>query len=106
MTGGSEGIGYAIAYRLAEAGARVVIASRGQPAAAQAVEELTASGFTAMYVVTDVSKEEDVKLLVSKTCEKYGDIDILVNDAGIYVDHAVSPRGRDCLLLGGCNHSM
>ncbi len=64
VTGGAAGIGAGIVKRFQEAGASVVIA------------DLT-SGF-------DVSKEEDVKKLVSETVDKYGKVDILVNNAGIY----------------------
>lgn len=84
VTGGSEGIGFAICNRLGEAGARVVIAARHEDGAKKAVEELSQKGITAMYVVTDVSVEEEVKRLVTETVQTYGSIDILVNDAGIF----------------------
>lgn len=84
VTGGAAGIGFGISYRLAEAGANVVIANRSQEDAARAMGELLGHGWKAASVPTDVSDEESVKLLVSQTVEMYGSVDILVNNAGIF----------------------
>lgn len=84
VTGGAAGIGFGIAYRLAEAGAHVIIAGRRLDEAEKAVQELRAKGYKADAVQTDVSKETDVKNLVAKTVELAGSIDILVNNAGIF----------------------
>lgn len=84
VTGGSIGIGFGIAYRLAEAGANVVIASRTQEEAEKAAGELTKNGFKAKAIPADVSVEDDVKKLVSETVTVFGGVDILVNNAGIY----------------------
>jgi len=84
VTGGSLGIGYGISFRLAQAGAKVVIANRNLEEAQKAVAELTQQGFTAQAVKTDVSQEEEVKNLVAQTINLCGGVDILVNNAGIY----------------------
>lgn len=84
ITGGSMGIGYGIAYRLAGAGANVIIASRHLEEAEKKVLELIAKSYKAKAVVVDVSQEEDVKILVQKTVEHFGGVDILVNNAGIF----------------------
>ncbi len=84
VTGGARGIGYGIAYRLAEAGANVVVADLKQEEADEAAGKLTARGFKAKGIVTDVSNEESVKNLVRQTSEVFGSVDILVNNAGIY----------------------
>lgn len=84
VTGGSLGIGYGISYRLAEAGANVVIASRNLEEAQKAAEEIKQKGFQAVAVKTDVSKEEDVKNLVTEAIKQFGSINILVNNAGIF----------------------
>jgi 2-dehydro-3-deoxy-D-gluconate 5-dehydrogenase len=84
VTGGSIGIGYGIAHRLAEAGANVVIANRTQETLNKAVSELTAKGFKVTGVIADVSSEESVKNLVAQTVKTYGRLDILVNNAGMY----------------------
>ncbi|MEK7634147.1 MAG: SDR family NAD(P)-dependent oxidoreductase [Patescibacteria group bacterium] len=84
VTGGSLGIGYGISYRLAEAGANVVITSRNIEEVNKAVEELKQKGFKVAGVKTDVSLEEDVKNLITGTIKSFGPIDILVNNAGIF----------------------
>jgi 2-deoxy-D-gluconate 3-dehydrogenase len=84
VTGGSLGIGYGISYRLAEAGANVIITSRNIEEVNKAVEELKQKGFKAAGVKTDVSLEEDVKNLVIESVKTFGSIDILVNNAGMY----------------------
>jgi len=90
ITGGSIGIGYGISYRLAEAGANVVIASRNQPEATEAVNKLIDKGWHALAIKTDVSNEVDVKNLVEETVRTFGEVDILVNNAGIYPSIPVS----------------
>lgn len=81
---GAVGIGYGIAYRLAEAGAQVVLASRDEAEGKESVKQLIDSGFKAQAIRCDVSIEEDVKSLVVQTVKAFGSIDILVNNAGIY----------------------
>lgn len=84
VTGGARGIGFGIAYRLAEAGAKVVVADRRQDEAEEAVRQLTQKGFKAIISVVDVSKEVEVQRMVAETISSFGSIDILVNNAGIY----------------------
>ncbi len=87
---GAVGIGKGIAYRLAEAGANVVIASLHMEEAQSTASELVTKGFKAHAVQVDVSKEEDVKAMVLSALSKYGAIDILVNNAGIFPTIPVS----------------
>src|SRR3989344_3709666 len=84
VTGGAMGIGFGIAYRLAEAGAHMVIADLNEEAGNKAVKELTDDGFKAAFIQTDVASGEDVKRATDFTVETYGGVDILVNNAGIY----------------------
>jgi 2-deoxy-D-gluconate 3-dehydrogenase len=84
VTGGAKGIGYGIAYRLAEAGAKVLIADMDEETAQKTAQELTGKGWTAEAVKADVSSEEDVKRMIAAAQEKFGSVDILVNNAGIY----------------------
>jgi len=81
---GAVGIGYAIAYRFAEAGANVVVASIVLEEAEAAAEALIKKGWNAMAIQADVSKEEDVKLMMERIAKDFEEIDILVNNAGIY----------------------
>jgi len=84
VTGGAMGIGYGIAYRLAEAGAAVVIADRDGETAEAAATNLVKAGFVAMHTQTDVADETDVDRMVAAAVERFGGIDILVNNAGIF----------------------
>ena len=82
VTGGSKGIGRAIALAFAEHGADVAIASRGPEALARARKEIETTGRKALAVQTDVGNDEDVQRLYRETLSQFGGIDILVNNAG------------------------
>lgn len=82
VTGGAGGIGSRIAQTYADAGARVVIASRTQEKINAVADQLKAGGGEALAVATDVTIPEDVASLVEKTVEAYGRVDVLVNNAG------------------------
>ncbi len=84
VTGGAVGIGFGISYRLAEAGANVVIANRTAKEGEDAAASLSRQGFSVIAIQTDVSSEDDVKRMVAETVKRFGSIDILVNNAGIY----------------------
>jgi NAD(P)-dependent dehydrogenase (short-subunit alcohol dehydrogenase family) len=84
VTGGAKGIGYAIARRFLEEGARVVIADVDDEAGPRAVAELDGIG-RIRYVECDVGERLDVRNLVAATIDGFGDIDILVNNAAILV---------------------
>lgn len=84
VTGGAKGIGYGIAYRLAEAGAKVLIADMDEEAGRKAVEEFKQKGWTTEFTKTDVGNENDVKLMVQTCQQTFGSLNILVNNAGIY----------------------
>lgn len=81
ITGAGAGLGKAYAKVFCREGAKVVIAEFSETSGKQAAEELTAQGYDALFVRCDVSNDEDVKNVVAKTIEKYGRIDILVNNA-------------------------
>jgi len=83
VTGAGMGIGQAIAFRLAEAGARVMIADINMDAANQTVEQITARGDTAQAIHADASSPDDAKKVAQATVKAFGSLDILVNNAGI-----------------------
>lgn len=83
VTGASSGIGLATATAFAENGAKVVLAARRKDALQEIETSLKSSGYEALAIPTDVSKEEECKSLIEKTIEKYGRIDILINNAGL-----------------------
>ncbi len=82
ITGGSRGIGRAIALAFAGAGADVVIAGRQLPALEEVVKEIKAKGSKGLAVASHVAKIEDSRNLVEKAKAEFGRIDILVNNAG------------------------
>ena len=86
---GAVGIGYGIAYRLAEAGANVAIASLHKEETDKTAADLAKAGMKAIGIAGDVSKEEDVRRIVNGTVSAYGGVDILVNNAGIYPNISV-----------------
>ncbi len=87
VTGGSRGIGRAIATTLAAAGAAVVVNYKGNQAAADAVvAEIAGAGGQAVALQADVSQQAEVEQLFKAVLERFGKIDILVNNAGITRD--------------------
>jgi NAD(P)-dependent dehydrogenase (short-subunit alcohol dehydrogenase family) len=82
VTGGTKGIGLAIAEALVREGAKVVICGRDSVALAEAVKDLSADGEVSGKRC-DVSKWEDVESLFAFAAETYGGVDILVNNAGV-----------------------
>ena len=84
VTGGSRGIGRAIALSLARAGARVAVNYlQNEEAAQEVVEEIESSGSMAIKVKGDVSQKKEVEKMIEQIHQKLGMIDILVNNAGI-----------------------
>lgn len=83
ITGASSGIGRATAYEFGRLGANVVLAARSESRLSEICNDMSAKGISSYCVVTDVAREEDCRRLIEKTVEKYGTIDILINNAGI-----------------------
>jgi NAD(P)-dependent dehydrogenase (short-subunit alcohol dehydrogenase family) len=83
ITGAGSGIGRATAKLFAKEGARVVVSDISEENGKAVVEEINKAGGEALFVKADTSKAEDNELLVAQTIEKYGSLDIAVNNAGI-----------------------
>ncbi|MCK5076184.1 MAG: 3-oxoacyl-[acyl-carrier-protein] reductase [Calditrichia bacterium] len=90
VTGSARGIGRAIAQKLAENGAKVVICDIDAETTGKVADEFNANGFIAIGVAADVSKLEDSKDLIKKAVEEWGRVDILVNNAGITRDNLLA----------------
>ncbi|WP_299682718.1 3-oxoacyl-ACP reductase FabG [uncultured Roseobacter sp.] len=84
VTGGSKGIGRGIATVFAAQGAKVMIAARGKEAAEAAVAEIAEAGGTAAYTLCDVAEWESVEALVAATRDRFGGVDILCANAGVF----------------------
>lgn len=90
VTGSSRGIGRAIALKLAEVGATVVVNDIGKTEPIESVaEEIRAMNRQSLAVLADVSSPSDVTKLVETTISRYGKVDILVNNAGITRDQLI-----------------
>lgn len=85
VTGGTKGLGYGIVMVFAYHGAKVVITSRHQEDCDVAAAEVAAMGGEAMGIKADVQNVEEIQNLVDRTVEKYGRLDIMVNNAGVAV---------------------
>jgi NAD(P)-dependent dehydrogenase (short-subunit alcohol dehydrogenase family) len=83
VTGGGGGLGRAITLALAEAGARVVVASRTREKGEGTLEMVIEAGGTGIFLKTDVTKSSQVEAMAAKTVTHFGRVDILVNNAGI-----------------------
>ena len=97
VTGASSGIGKATALRFAQKGAHLVLAARSLAKLNILLEQLTPFGVEVLIVPTDVSKEADCKNLMDKALEKFGRIDVLVNNAGISMRAAFADLELDVL---------
>ncbi len=96
VTGGSRGIGRAIALQLARNGAAVMVNYNSSPQAAeQVVQQITAAGGKAMALQADVSQFEAAQNLVQQTIQQLGGLDILVNNAGIIRDNLIMMLKED-----------
>ncbi len=83
VTGGGKGIGRAISLAFASEGADVVVAARTESSLKEVAAEIEAIGRKSLVVVTDLSKAESPLNVVDRTLEKFGKVDVLVNNSGI-----------------------
>ena len=92
VTGGSRGLGLQFAHALGEAGARVMLTSRKAGDLEEAAAELKAAGIDAHWIAADASKEEDLRRVGDETLAKFGQVDVLVNNAGARGTPAAAPH--------------
>ncbi len=86
VTGGSRGIGRAIALRLATAGVKVAICGRSLETAQSVVAEIEAGGAEGIAIAADISRESDADGAIQACTKRFGRLDILINNAGITKD--------------------
>lgn len=88
ITGGAQGLGFGFARALADVGASVMIADLNGAGATAAAEALTAAGFQADSVQADVTKADEIDIMIAATVERFGDMHIAINNAGINFNSA------------------
>ena len=99
ITGAGHGIGRAYARRFADEGACVVVAEIDAPAGERVAAEISAAGKSAWARVTDVTQLESIQGLVSETVKRFGRIDVLLNNAAIYVTQPLTKCNLEDLSL-------
>ncbi|MEU2587883.1 SDR family oxidoreductase [Streptomyces avermitilis] len=95
VTGGSSGIGRAIAGALARAGASVVVVARKEEQLAATVDELSADGCRAAWVSADLGARDGVRVAAEAAAEVFGEPDILVNGAGVNLRPPMGELGEE-----------
>lgn len=90
VTGGGRGIGRSAAITLAENGARVAVVAKTETEVNETAEKIIQKGYDALPVVTDVSDEIQVKEMVKEVNDKFGTVDVLVNNAGVAIVNSLA----------------
>jgi 3-oxoacyl-[acyl-carrier protein] reductase len=91
ITGAGQGIGKYYAERLAEEGAKIVIAEYNETTGKSVAEQISSRGYEALFVKTDVSNEDSTQAMAKAALEKYGRIDVLINNAAVFASLGFKP---------------
>jgi NAD(P)-dependent dehydrogenase (short-subunit alcohol dehydrogenase family) len=94
ITGGTSGIGKATALAFAKEGANVVVSGRRVAEGEKVAREITSAGGSALFVQTDIAREDDMVPLVAKAVGAFGALHIAFNNAGTRASSACSPPSR------------
>ena len=94
VTGAVQGIGLGVALSMARAGANIVVADMAQDGLASAVAEIEAKGVQALGVQTDVTQAPSIDRLVHETLDRFGTIDVLVNNAGVVIIKSIADQSE------------
>ena len=95
VTGGSKGIGRAIALALAREGANVAISARGSDYLERTARDIRSHGVEALPFAGDMGEESEIKKFVEETVQRFGRLDILVNNAGFGIFHKIADFPTD-----------
>ena len=91
ITGAGQAIGKYFAHRLAEEGAKVIVAEINESTGKTVAEEINEKGYEAWFIRTDVSDPKSTQTMADNTLEKYGRIDVLINNAAIFATLGQKP---------------
>lgn len=94
VTGAVQGIGLGVALSMARAGANIIVADMAQDGLASAVAEIEAKGVQALGVQTDVTQARAIDRLVHETLDRFGTIDVLVNNAGVVIIKSMADQSE------------
>jgi 3-oxoacyl-[acyl-carrier protein] reductase len=97
ITGGGAGIGRRLAHRFAAEGAAIVVADMDHMAGGDVVGELHTNGHRGLAIRTDVTDTSEVESMVERTLAELGGIDVLINNAGVHLDHAQLPLSVEAI---------
>jgi NAD(P)-dependent dehydrogenase (short-subunit alcohol dehydrogenase family) len=97
VTGGGAGIGRTYAHRFAAEGAKMVIVDLDGDAAKRVVAEVEQAGSGGLAVAADVTDDDAMQAMAESAVDRFGRIDILINNAGIHLDHAQLPYTKEAL---------
>jgi NAD(P)-dependent dehydrogenase (short-subunit alcohol dehydrogenase family) len=86
VTGGNRGIGYELVKQLAQKGFKVILASRDPEMGHEATQKLKELNLDVSFVVMDVDNQENIRQAAITVNERYGRLDVLINNAGVYLD--------------------
>lgn len=100
VTGGNSRLGFAVASALHEAGASVVVAARDVDRGEEAARKL---GENALFVVTDVAEDASIEACVDQTVQRFGRLDVLVNNAVVYTDAGIETAREQWLAALNVN---
>jgi NAD(P)-dependent dehydrogenase (short-subunit alcohol dehydrogenase family) len=103
VTGGSVGIGRATSLLFAEEGARVVVANPSVDAGEECAAEIRAAGGEAIFVQTDISKEEHAKRVCDEAVRVFGQLNILVNNGAVFILKGLEASVADWQRMLGVN---
>ncbi|MDQ1718594.1 MAG: 3-oxoacyl-[acyl-carrier protein] reductase [Pseudonocardiales bacterium] len=95
VTGGAQGIGAAIAARLASGGAKVAVVDLSEASTQPVVAEITAAGGVAIGVGADVSKADQVQAAFERVASEFGGLHVLINNAGVLRDNLLFKMSED-----------
>lgn len=99
VTGANRGIGYELVKQLASMGFKVILTSRDPSKGSESAEQLAETGLDVSSVVMDVTDQESIRLAAMTITETFGRLDVLINNAGVYLDENARLLTMDPAIL-------